>query len=480
MGPAKQLGDAVQGSTKVIGLDPSTGVAVGATVRVLFSSTVHPAVEPVVVTVRRADGRLVPSQAALEADGRSLDIVPSPEWPLGERLNLRLSLFEDSAGHPVQPQTVPLSFQTSNATVARTFVLRAPLPDRPAPLNLSTLTLAVAPPDASIGEVLLLSGLQRIAGQLVERDAAGLALFELPSGEGACLPLCGNAHYAIALDGFLAPSGPLGEVLTSSTTDEVAPSWTATSVEFTGDSLGVMVVASKAVRVRGTLRAATGQEVPLTHSLYPARAQRLEPEGAVVSAASYVARLEGEDECGHPLPALEIEIVTPPRIAIVINELVAYPLHRWSAGPVPFSEPVDGQPSSADQWIELVNQSDQPIDLLKTPLVVQSIGTVASETWLDHAVERFGDGGSLSGWWPGEALVVHPHGVMPHTKLVLQVVAGQTVLARLTLGKDANADHVGGRPPDFVHESIARGADGKYRWCVPTPGAPEPPADCLD
>jgi hypothetical protein len=55
---------------------------------------------------------------------------------------------------------------------------------------------------------------------------------------------------------------------------------------------------------------------------------------------------------------------------------------------------------------------------------------------------------------------------------------GAQLVDRIVIGAAADARHPGGRPPDLKHEALARGLDGRWRWCAPTPGDPTPGA-CL-
>jgi hypothetical protein len=388
----------------------------------------------------------------------------------------------DLDGHPLAGGDL-VSFTTVTATRSATFVLRAPTPSELAPINLAYLTLAVDPPDFPVAEVVLETGTQRIHARVLDRDSTGLVIAQLPTFFESCQPLCASTAYALSVAGAEADSEALRTIETSTETDRLVPAWTSTAVDFTGDSIVVRASTNKPVRVRGHLRSEVGAEISLGRTWLPANYVQLEPEGLLEPEARYLVVLEGEDEVGHGLPAIQFQVVLPPRLSIQITELVADPLHVWSDdfGAGPFVSPTPGTPTVDDQWIELVNDSAHPIDLTTTAVVLQTIATTLHETPLDQApLYRFGDGGSVTHWSPGEAMVLHPHGAMAHTRLLAQVVAGQTILARLKIGPDPDADHPGGHPPDFVHEAIAKDPSGRFRWCAPTPGDPRPATDCVD
>jgi hypothetical protein len=481
--PSARMSSQTSVGATVVGLEPSSPVPLTATVTVLFSAPVKPKSAAWSLSVSGPDQSQVMSDAVLAGDGQSLALSPLPAWPAGAQLSVALAdTFSDLSGHPLDPSSA-VSFATATATRSGVFVLRAPTPSERAPINLAYLTIAVDPPDFPVDEVVLESSTQRIHANVLDRDATGLVIAQLPNFLGPCQPLCMSTEYGLVVRGAQAQQDVLKIVETSTETDGLIPAWTSTAVDFTGDSIVVRASTNKPVRVRGHLRSELGAEIPLARTWLPASFVFLEPEGQLEPEESYVVVLEGEDEVGHGLPTIQFQVVLPPQVSVEITELVADPLHVWSddSGAGPFVSPDPGTPTVDDQWIELVNLSAHAIDLTTTTVVLQTIATTLHETPLDQApLYRFGDGGSMTHWSPGEALVLHPHGAMAHTRLLAQVVAGQTILSTLKIGPDPDADHPGGHPPDFVHEAIAKDPSGRFLWCAPTPGDPRPATDCVD
>ncbi len=156
-----------------------------------------------------------------------------------------------------------------------------------------------------------------------------------------------------------------------------------------------------------------------------------------------------------------------------ITEIVAAPLRDWSdAEGVPFDAwPGLGAVNDNDEWVEIVNLSSRSVDLLKADLELHALDTSPSVTPVDAAPGLFfASEGSVRDWRPGEALVVRPRGSLSQRELRLELYGSGQLLHVVQLGASGAADHVGGSPPDAVHEAIARDAQGEWSWCVPTPG----------
>jgi hypothetical protein len=116
--------------------------------------------------------------------------------------------------------------------------------------------------------------------------------------------------------------------------------------------------------------------------------------------------VEGEDVAGHALSGLTIPVHTPPRVVVMIDEIVPTPYHDWNDSDgigVPFDEHAGtGQVTTADQWVELINLSNVALDLTTAGIVFRTIDQSPTDTPLDFAVTPyFGDGGSIASWWPG-------------------------------------------------------------------------------
>ncbi len=235
--------------------------------------------------------------------------------------------------------------------------------------------------------------------------------------------------------------------------------------------------------MRGEARTLSGdvieyRSVPVAADRVPAR-----PARPLDASTAYTLHFEVEDLARNRAPPIEVPLVTPPAIAVAITEIVASPLRDWNdseGGAVPFDPvPGVGTVSEADEWVELVNRSQSAIDLTTSGIELRTIDATPNVTVLAGAPALyFGDGGSLTSWWPGEALVVRARGAMSSRGLTVEVAAGDQRLDRVVLGEQSGADHPGGSPPNVRYESVARTPSGGFAWCVPTPGDPRPATEC--
>lgn len=476
------------GPPTVLAIRPSTEVALGDTVVITLSRAVIPENADWSADVLLDGGRSAPHRTTLDGDGREIQLVPLGRWPAGERLIVRLQPgLIDASGRPlVLPEEGELAFATrGEEALSPTLVLRSPLPGRDAPLNLSTITLVSSPPLLGIVRRLFLVSTEQVVPLVVERiSAEGAILGRLPTYHGACDPLCPGTTYRVELEessGAGVADGPRGEVRTSTSPDRVPPVVVGARARVEGGVPGAELEASEPVLLTGVVYEG-GVPRPLDLPLYASRIVVAEADGA--PDTEYEFRFEGEDLAGNTLSPVSVSIRTPPRVELVISEVVPTPMHDWNDTDGS-GEPLDGHPgygavTDTDEWVEIVNLSHAPVDLESSGLSLVVWDGSPAETPLEGAPAlRFGDGGSASSWWPGEALVVRLRGSIAQRAFALELKSGTRVLDRVVVGEAPDAIARRGTPPDVQHESLARDAAGIFRWCVPSPGDPTPPRDCL-
>lgn len=322
---------------------------------------------------------------------------------------------------------------------------------------------------------------------MVEASAAdGLLLARLPRFEGPCAPLCPSTRYRIELADIPASRSfsAESEIAISSEVDRIAPKITSSTILVQGGRVRVEIAATKAIIARGAAQRVGGDWEALDFPLIASSTVVAEPKQALAPDTDYALRVEVEDLAGNSLAPLNFAVRTPPRIEITINELVPVPFHVWShgdgAGPPFGPHPGTGSVTSADQWVELVNHSSRAIDLRTAGLVLWTIGRAPKQTILSHTRDLyFGNGGSPEHWGPGEALVFHPKGTMSSRGFVLELTMRDQPLDRISVGGMSDAVARSTSPPDTVHESLARDAAGRFHWCIPNPGDPLPPRQCV-
>ncbi len=463
-------------AVELVGVSPALDVPEEAPVTVAFSGAIHRAGRWPIEVLR--DGEEI--AAEISASETTVLIAPSPRWPPGAKLEIAIhDGIEDELGRPIRGGTLHFTVRARDAA-ALPAIVRTPTPGTRAPLNLKWVAIALG--EEEVEHASLDAEAQHVD---LEPDGAmeGVVLFRLPAFEGECRPLCPGAPYRIAVDGWTSGEGPLGTVETGTIADERAPEIVAVKVVFRGGQPWVEICADEPVLVRGEARSSDGSLVP--YRAMPVAEQRVLAKPAVPldSATPHDLVFQVEDLAGNRAPEISVPLVTPPAIAIAISEIVASPLRDWGdseGGAVPFDPiPGVGSVSEADEWIELVNLSDAPLDLESAGIELATIDGTPSVTPLAGAPALyFGDGGSIGSWWPGEALVVRPRGAMSSSSLIVEVKAGEQLLDRVVLGEQSGADHAGGSPPDVTFESIARAESGGFLWCVPTPGDPLPARQC--
>lgn len=442
-------------SAEVVEVAPET-VGPEEAIRVRFAAPLPEGLDPAVLGVRDEAGAEVPA-AVQWVDEAQLALTPSPRWPSGAAL--RVSIAGEATEHWVSVSAEALGTETSTQVTLRG---PAALPPNARWLLLEGVGEGETPALAGRGPPLALE---------VEAWADGRALARVPAA-GVCAGLCAGQTYRVGSSA----------VRTGTVADRQPPTVTGLDVQLRGDLAFVHVHADEPVVVRGQLSGA-GVSVPLGVPARLADRVVVEAAAAVPRGATLWLALTVEDLAGHRVEVPEREVTVPPRPRVRIVEVVAKPLRDWSdseGGAVPFDRhPGVGAVNDNDEWVELVNDGDAPIDLLAVGLALHAVDTSPSVTFVDGAPGLyFGAGGHLREWRPGEALVVRPRGNLSQRALTLTLLSGRERVDEVVLGDQPGAVHRNGSPPDAWRESIALGPEGRWLWCVPNPGDPRPPSGC--
>jgi len=152
---------------------------------------------------------------------------------------------------------------------------------------------------------------------------------------------------------------------------------------------------------------------------------------------------------------------TPATAQVVINEVVADPVHDWDNDDPMFGVPFDFRPgwgvvSEDDEWIELLNNSPTDISLVGWELIFEdtSTSTLLIST-ASHVL--FSTGCTLETFGPGCRLVIgNPPGSLPNTVLIT-LRNGGIVVDQVQLGAGGAPS---GNSTSAGDEAIARGPDG--------------------
>ncbi|MCB9644993.1 MAG: hypothetical protein H6730_00115 [Deltaproteobacteria bacterium] len=466
--------EAPAAAPQILGVRPER-VALEAPVQLVLSEALAPGA--VALRVLDEAGEEVPALA--RAQGDLVEVAPRVRWPAA-RLSVELvAPLLAADGRPFVLPEGGLQFLAYGEVPAVPRVrLHGPFFG---PMNLRWLLLegdeAALSADASVE----LSGQGPPISAGLAASGGGRALVRLPDGRGSCPTLCPAARYRVR---FMPEDLDVGQVDTASAADTAPPRVAWVHAQTRGAAVTVQVEADEPVVVQGFLRSEAGDEVPLgppeqvaTHVWLTATAP-LSPE------TRYEVRLEVEDLAGNRGEAAPVWIHTPALPTVAITEVVASPLRDWSdsaGGEVPFDpRPGTGAVNDNDEWVELVNLSPAPVDLLAVALELRAQDSSPSVTIVDGAPALFfGAGGGLRAWLPGEALVVRPRGSLAQRDLRLELYAAGVLLDAVALGTPVGADHPGGAPPDTSHEAVARDEVGRWRWCLPTPGDPRPATACV-
>lgn len=418
----------------------------------------------------------------LEVEPRSLEagveLLPLPRWPEGATVAVDLAgRLEAMDGSRPEVSVVQFPVARSRTEVlVGPPVVRRPVPGTSGPANLVWISVSGVADGASL-ELRAPNG-DALLGE-AERDEAVARVFRL-SGSTCGRACPGQIYELVRPPG--APSGPLGQVRVSTAADLRPPSILGALVTAVPGELVVELEADEVVRGSGEW-ASPGGEGQLERMGEPGPMLRLRavPPPAEGDRADLVVRLE--DLAGNVTTATT-SAQMPPALDVRISELVPTPRSDWGDS-VPNGEPFDlfpgsGAVSSADEWVELVHHGSEALAVERLDLELRAIdGSPATTALVSAPALRFGDGGSLGAWAPGEALVVRTRGDMAQRDLRLELWAGALLLDAVVLGRTPDADHAGGPPPDLRHEALARGADGVLRWCRPTPGDPTPSTACV-
>ncbi len=470
--------------TTVVGLVPQGVVQPGEAVALVFSGPVPLALgspdgasdggtaRPGPVQVRDADGRSI--AMTVTADGSQWYLDPNEGWPAGELLTVAVEgPLLDASGRNVDWPVDGLAFEVAPRVPTRRPSVRWPTPGIPAPASVRWVVLEDVEPD------LVMVDLQSDAHSVTatRREAIdGLTRFTLEGGP--CSGLCGGEEYRLDVESVAA--GVRGRVVTSTSADDRPPVFSVAEVDLRPRELEFRWACDEPVRITARM---TGPDLGFEEVVGIGRAGVWRSDVVLTPEVRYDLSIWATDLSERATMGVETRIVGPDELQVILQEAVPTALSDWGDSE-PRGAPFDASPgrgtvSSADEWVELINASEQSIDVETVGLRILTLDRTPAETLVSAApARRFGDGGSLSDWRPGEALVVRPRGDMAQTDLTIEVWAGAVLLDRLMLGDGPESDHPGGSPPALTRESLARSSDGRWRWCRPTPGDPRPNAEC--
>lgn len=473
-------------TVELLGLRPNADVGPLDPVSIAFSEPVSLIGERWPVAVKSGDTFLA-TDLSFSDSHVDLVITPDAPWPPGQEITVELGEgLADSFGRTLTFASPVMTFSTRWVEPAAPgLALRYPPLGRSVPLNLRWIAVVSSGFDEVPREVVVERGTQTIRAEVMRSAPGGVLLARLPEHRGPCDPLCPDSSYSLGIDGATRrlASAP-GEVRTATIGDFVIPTVTATRVAFAGDEVTLEVESSEPVLLYAKLVASDGNQTPIALPLIASASFFIEaPPEVLVPESAYNFVIEGEDIAGNALAPFEVPLRAPPRIEVAINEVVPAPFHDWSDseenGEAYDARPGVGAVTDTDEWIELVNHSAFPIDLRSAGLVLRVHDSSPTTTSIDGVTSLyFGNGGSRSAWWPGEALVFHPRGSIAQRGFTLELMSGTRELDRLVVGEEPNSAAVSGTPPSLEYEAFARDEHGRFRWCAPTPGDPLPPAIC--
>ena len=457
--------------TTVDAVEPQGLIEPASSVHIVFSRPVS------------AEGRLlaldrdgVPIPITVTADGHRWRLTPQPVWPAGElvRVTADGELVDVEESRVVWPEG-DVFFEVAPRPLAHRWAVRWPTPGLPAPAGLRWLALEGAGTSTTVW---LVADDHRIPGRRREH-VDGLVRFVLE--EGPCFGLCANTTYRIeAGAGDEVMDGIRGQVRTATDTDENPPRFEVAEVEVRPGRIEVRWACDEPVLVTARV---LGEGLDFEAGVGLGRTGVWNFDAPLEPGRDYDLTVTAHDLVDRLGAGPERRVVGPAEVQVVLRELVPTPRSDWGDSE-PRGQPFDQSPgsgtvSSADEWIELVNASEQSIDITAAGLRILTLDRTPAETTVVTAPAlRFGDGGAIDRWRPGEALVVRPRGDMSQSDLTVEVWAGALLLDRLVLGDGPDADHPGGGPPDLEREALSRSVDGRWRWCRPTPGDARPNDAC--
>lgn len=473
-------------SVELLGLRPNADVGPREPVSIAFSQPVSLAGERWPVTVKSGDSFLA-TELSFSPSNIDLVITPLDPWPPGQEITVEVGEgLLDPFGRTLSFPSPRMTFSTRVAEPETPELsLRYPPLGRSVPLNLRWIAVISSGIDEVPRDLIVERGTQTVRAEVIRSAPGGVLLARLPEHRGPCDPLCPDSSYSIGLesDAKRVASAP-GEVRTATLADVVSPTVTATRVIFAGDEVTLEVETSEPVLLTAKLVGSDGNQTPIALPLIATACVFVEaPPEVLVPENGYTFVVEGEDIAGNKIAPFEVPLQTPPRIEVAINEVVPAPFHDWNDSDG-VGDPYDARPGAGavtdtDEWVELVNLSVFPIDLRSAGLVLRVHDSSPTETVIDGVSSLyFGDGGTRSTWWPGEALVFHPRGSIAQRGFTLELLSGTRELDRLVVGEEPNSAAINGTPPGLEYEAFARDENGRFRWCAPSPGDPLPPAIC--
>ncbi|MEM7675908.1 MAG: hypothetical protein AAF449_07890 [Myxococcota bacterium] len=411
----------------------------------------------------------------MHIEDRAWILAPEEAWPAGTVLQVAPDLpVVDADGRPVVWPVDALYFEVAPLPPVERITVRWPTPGLPASSGLRWFALQGVSPSRQ--QLVLRSDDHEVVAERKE-TIAGVTRFKILNTP--CGGLCPQTSYAVLIDGESTP-GVRGQVSTSTRVDALAPSFEMLEVDVWPGELEIRWASIEPVRVLGRL---LGPNIDTETTIGLGRAGRWRWPAMLLAGADYTLTLTALDMLDQQSTSVERSLVGPTAVQVRLTEIVSTPRSDWGDSE-PRGRPFDSSPgrgtvSSADEWVELVNHSEQPIDIEAVGLRLRTIDGTPAETPVALAPAlSFGDGGRISAWRPGEALVVRQRGEMSRSPLVIEVWAGALLLDRVVLGDGADADHPGGSPPDLAREAVAHDATGRWRWCRPTPGDPGPNLHC--
>ncbi|MEL6184677.1 MAG: hypothetical protein AAFU79_08650 [Myxococcota bacterium] len=410
----------------------------------------------------------------MEELSSGLRLYPLPRWPGGETIFVDLTgALVDSEGASIDVASISFTVVGRADERPSEVVIRRPVPGKSAPANLNWVVLAGTAPGETYALEDDVGGRWELAPEL-ETPGHFRIVPKL-----VCSPEC-PPRWLRLVGPRVSSTESLVLIRTGTVADRVPPGVTAQARALPG-RLEVEVTASEVVRVSGAWQS-KGDRGLLESMDMPGVRLWLRSNGALPEDETLTAEIVAEDLAGETART-ELSVQTPTPVFARISEVVTSPRRDWGDS-IPAGVPFDGYPgagtvSAADEWIELVNAGETAMDTDRVGLELRVLdGTPSVFRVVDAPGAFFGDDGSWTTWFPGEALVVRPRGDTAQSGVAIELWAGDVRLDRVVLGTLRGADHPGGAPPSLSHESLARGADGVFRWCRPTPGDPSPPVDC--
>ena len=465
----------IPAAVRPVALVPAGLVQPVASVELKFSGRARPeegAGEPIEVV----DLDDAPVRTALTLDGVSWRLTPIPAWPAGEVLRVvqRGSIIDD-AGRAVEWPQDDLHFEVAPDQPRAPIAVRWPTPG-----------LAVAAGATWFAVENVPDGIDRLtlradedAVQALRRETVdGVTRFSVESA--GCEGLCPEQRYELDASDADVAIGVRSVVWTSSTADGAPPGFAVAEVEVGPSLVEVRWACDEPVWLEARL---IGPDYDFEAVVGLGRAGVWRWTEPLVPGTAYGLAVTAVDLFGRTTVGIDRRVIGPAEVQVILREFVFTPRSDWGDSE-PRGEPFDESPgtgtvSSADEWIEIVNATDGVVDIEAAALRIRTLDGTPSETRVAAAPAlRFGDGGSVRGWLPGEALVVRPRGDMSQSALTVEVWAGAVLLERVVLGDGPDADHPGGSPPDLEREALSRQPDGRWRWCRPTPGDPRPNEQC--